>query len=261
VEGGTAIENSLEKLQVLYDRGVRYLSLTWNDSNDWASSAMDETDPKYNGHKGLTDFGRQVIRRMNELGMMVDVSHSGEQTFRDVIETSSKPVIASHSCVWALAPHFRNLKDEQLKALAKKGGVVFLNFYPGFLDVEFDKAYQALRKAAKPHLDSLKVKYGSETRKYFSERAAYLKSKTDPIQPDIEVLFKHMDYIVNLVGEDHVGLGSDFDGISIAPKGIEDISQMPEITRVMVEHGYSESRIRKILGGNFMRVFRAVSGE
>jgi len=130
IEGGTAIENDLKKLQHFYDRGVQYLGLTWNDSPDWATCAKDEVSPKYKGEKGLTGFGKSVIKKMNEIGMIVDVSHSGEQTFYDVIKTSTKPIIASHSCAYSMANHYRNLKDDQLKALAKNGGAVFITFYP-----------------------------------------------------------------------------------------------------------------------------------
>ena len=255
IEGGTAIENSLDKLVYFYDHGVRYLGLTWNDSPDWASSAKDETDPGWKGEKGLTDFGRQVIRKMNELGMIVDLSHSGEQTFYDVLKESSKPVICSHSCVYNICPHFRNLKDAQLKALAKNGGVIFINFYPGYLVKDFDEVYSMARKEATAIQDSLK-KTGSKEK---FDRAAFIHQRIDPLMPDVGTLVDHIDYVVNLIGDDHVGIGSDFDGISVTPIGLEDVTKMPEIAKELLRRGYSRKSAEKILGKNFMRVFRAVS--
>ncbi len=252
LEGGTAIESDLDKLDYMYERGVRYLGLTWNDSPDWASSAIDETNPYWKGHHGLSDFGRQVIRRMNELGMMVDVSHCGEQTFYDALEVSKKPLIASHSSVYEICPHPRNLKDAQIKALAEKGGVVFINFYAGYLVAGFDKIYQAARKRATAIQDSLKAAGSDST----FDRNAYIHSKIDALYPSYKVVVDHIDYVVDLVGDDHVGLGSDYDGISLAPTGLENVAKMPVITKELQRRGYSEDSIKKILGGNLIRVFR-----
>jgi membrane dipeptidase len=259
VEGGTAIENDLSKIKILYDRGMRYLGLTWNDSPGWASSAKDETDPEFRGHRGLTEFGRAVIKELNRLGVIVDVSHSGEQTFWDAIELSSKPIIASHSCCYALCKHYRNLKDEQIKAIKKNGGVIFINFYPGYLQNGFDSRYAQLRKSKKSYMDSTRKAFGDKYLDYRKYRAQYYATQTESFRPGIKRLVDHMDHIISLIGDDHVGLGSDFDGISVLPKGMKNVSDMPELTRVMMERGYSEERIRKILGGNFMRVFREVS--
>ena len=261
VEGGTAIENDLDKLRTLYKRGARYLSLTWNDSPDWASSAKDETSNDYQGPRGLTDFGKTVILTMNKMGMMIDVSHSGEKTFEDVIATTSKPIIASHSGVDGICPHYRNLSDKQLMQLKKNGGVVFVNFYPGYLQSGFEHKYQQVMDKSKAYLDSMRQTFAGDYLAYRRFRAAYLNEQIDSFRPPLSKIVDHMDYIINLIGDDYVGLGSDFDGISITPKGIDDVSDMPEITRVMLERGYSEERIRKILGGNFMRVFKAVVGE
>lgn len=259
LEGGTTIENSLQKLEEFYRRGVRYLTLTWNDSPEWATSAKDETDPAFCRRKGLTPFGKKVVKRMNELGMMVDVSHAGEQTFWDVLAISEKPVIASHSSVWNFSHHFRNLKDEQIKALAAKGGVIFINFYPAYLDARFRKAYREFRKSARDKMAYLKNLYGDHSSAYYRERQRYIYSKLNAVLPDVRKLVDHIDYVVKLVGEDFVGLGSDYDGIPIVPKGLEDVSKMPAITKELLERGYSEASILKILGGNFMRVFREVS--
>lgn len=255
LEGGSAIEDDLAKIDYFYKRGMRYLGLTWNDSPSWASSALDETTPARKGHKGLNDFGRRVIHRLNRLGVLVDVSHSGEQTFYDVLKASAKPVIASHSSVYAICPHYRNLKDDQIRALAKKGGVMFINFYPSYLVKGFDRIYQHARKRATAIQDSLKKAHSSEK----FNRSAFIMSKIKDIYPDVKTVVDHIDYVVKLVGDDYVGLGSDFDGIPITPHGLEDVSKMPAITKELLRRGYSEKSIKKILGGNFMRVFRAVS--
>ncbi len=255
LEGGSAIDADLNKLEYFYNRGVRYLSLTWNDSPSWASSAADEVKNYCRGHRGLNELGRQVINKMNELGMIVDVSHSGEQTFYDVIETTTKPIIASHSSVYSICPHSRNLKDDQIKALAKNGGVMFINFYPGFLVKGFDKVYQKSRKDADAIQDSLKAEGKLES----FNRSAFIHSKIDDIYPSVKTVVDHIDYVVKLVGDNYVGLGSDFDGISLTPSGLRDVSKMPAITKELVKRGYTENSIRKILGGNFMRVFNEVS--
>ena len=259
VEGGTVIENDLQKLQNLFDAGVRYLGLTWNDSPKWASSAKDESAPRFQGQKGLSVFGKKVIKKMNELGMIVDISHSGEKTFWDVMEVSVKPVIASHSCVYNICPHYRNLKDEQIKAIGKNGGVIFINFYPGYLQKDFDEEYSRIRISAETVLDSLKISYGSDHLSFRRARNLYLDKLTEKMRPGLKKIVDHMDYIINLIGDDHVGIGSDFDGISVTPQGIKDVSEMPELTRVMLEKGYSEKRIRKIMGENFIRVFKEVT--
>ncbi|HVK96204.1 MAG TPA: membrane dipeptidase, partial [Flavisolibacter sp.] len=156
LEGGHMMENNLDHLDALYTRGVRYMTLTWNNSTSWATSAMDETTKKDLPFKGLTSFGKDVVKRMNQLGMIVDVSHVGERTFWDAIETTTKPVIASHSCVHSICPVFRNLKDDQIKAIAKNGGVIHLNFYSGFVDPAYSERIAAFNVAHKNEIDSLK---------------------------------------------------------------------------------------------------------
>jgi membrane dipeptidase len=257
IEGGTAIENSLDNLQTFFDRGVRYMGLTWEDSPDWATSAKDEYKELITDRAGLTDFGRDVIKKMNQLGMMVDISHSGEKTFWDVIETATKPVIASHSCVYNLRSHYRNLKDEQIKAIAEKGGVIFINFYPVYLDYEFTRNHDQTIATYKSEMDSIKKTYGTDRLGFRKYRNSFYLEKAQPYLPDLGIIVDHMDAIIELVGEDHVGLGSDFDGISITPKGLEHAGKMANLTKEMIERGYSEERIKKILGGNFMRVFKA----
>ncbi len=255
LESGTAINDDLKNLDYFYDRGVRYLSLTWNDSPSWASSAADEVKKSWKGHRGLNDFGRKIIKRLNQLGMMIDVSHSGENTFYNVISTSTKPIIASHSSVYSICPNQRNLKDAQIKALAKNGGVMFINFYPGFLVKGFEKIYKKSRKDADAIQDSLKALGKMDS----FDRAAFIHSRIDPVYPSVKTVVDHIDYVVNLVGDDFVGLGSDFDGISLTPAGLRDVSKMPAITKELVKRGYNKESIRKILGGNFMRVFKEVT--
>jgi membrane dipeptidase len=255
LEGGDALENDLNKINYFYNRGVRYIGLTWNNSTVWASSARDESSRYWNGKRGLGAFGRLVVERMNNLGMMIDLSHSGEQTFYDVIEHSTKPVIVSHSSVYAICPHYRNLKDDQIKTLAKNDGVIFINFYPGYLVKGFDKTYRNARKEADVIEDSL----GNMDDHPPFNRAQFIHQQIDSLYPGVSVVVDHIEYVINLVGEDYVGLGSDFCGMSIPPAGLENVSKLPNITRELLRRGYSENTIKKILGGNFMRVFKQIS--
>ena len=262
VEGGHMIEDKIENLDALYARGARYMTLTWNNSTYWASSAMDETKWKKEGKlpelrkPGLNDLGKAIVHRMNELGMIVDISHVGEQTFWDAIHTTTKPVIASHSCAWSLCPVFRNLKDDQIKAVGENGGVIQLNFYSGFVDSTFMRKNEEFIAAHKSEVDDL-MKSGSEK---FDAEARIYEKYNDYVQgfrPPLSMLMDHLDYIVKMIGVDHVGLGSDFDGIQSAPRGLDDVTSMPLITAELLKRGYSEKDIKKILGGNFIRVFDA----
>lgn len=255
VEGGHMIEDRLAYLDSLFRRGARYLTLTWNNSTSWASSAKDETnDSLFNLKKGLTDFGKQVVKRMNELGMIVDLSHVGEQTFWDAIHTTSKPVIASHSCVYALCPVFRNLKDDQIKAIGANGGLISLNFFSGFVDSTFSAKEKKFMSAHKSEVDSLSQLKWSDLK-----LNTWLSSKypgvLEEIRPPLSLLMDHLDYIVRLIGVDHVGLGSDFDGIQSTPKQLDGVQDMPIITKELRARGYNKKDIRKILGENFLRIF------
>lgn len=257
VEGGHMIEDKIENLDKLYVRGVRYMTLTWNNSTSWATSAADETTKKDSlPHKGLTDFGKKIVARMNELGMLVDISHVGEQTFWDVINTTTKPVIASHSSVWNLCPHRRNLKDDQIKAIAKNGGVIHVNFYAGFLDSTYENKSLVLQAKYKPELDSL-LNINIQPDYARMMVGEMHRDELDAIRPPLSLLIDHIDYIVKLVGVDYVGLGSDFDGIETAPLGLDGVQDFPLITKALLERGYNKKDIRKILGGNFIRVFKA----
>lgn len=255
MEGGHMIEGDLSKLEALYKRGVRYMTLTWNNSNPWASSAADESANKIPQEKrGLNEFGVEVVKKMNELGMMVDLSHVGEQTFLDAISVSTKPVIASHSCSYSLAPVFRNLKDYQLAALKQNKGVVCINFYSGFLDSALASRNRDFVQKHRSEIDSLK-KTGLTTVYILDE--LFDKYPGEFEEPPLSLLIDHIDYIVKRIGIDHVGLGSDFDGINSAPKELKGVEDFPKISKALKKRGYSTSDIRKILGENVMRVFEA----
>jgi len=257
VEGGHMIENDLTKLDAFYKRGVRYMTLTWNNSTSWATSALDEsTKADSLKHKGLTDFGKQIVKRMNDLGMLVDLSHVGEQTFWDAINTTTKPVLVSHSCVYKLCPFRRNLKDDQIKAVAKNGGVIHLNFYSGFLDPAFEARSDAFTAKHKIEMDSL-LKVNPEP--YFMQVYLFEKypDEVKDLRPPLSLLLDHLDYIVKMVGIDYVGLGSDFDGVNSLPAGLDGVEDFPKITAELIKRGYNNKDIRKILGGNLLRVFTA----
>ncbi len=259
VEGGHMIENSIDNLHRLYDRGTRYMTLTWNNSTPWATSAMDETTKKDSlakTHKGLTEFGRQIIRRMNELGMMVDLSHTGEQTFWDAINTTSKPVLVSHSNAYALCPVFRNLKDDQIVAVGKNGGVIQLNFYAGFVDSNFKAKETQFMRTRRKEIDSLK-QTGMQTEYAMTVVSEKYAAEVQATRPPLGMLLDHLDYIVKLAGVDHVGMGSDFDGINTAPLQLDDVTSYPLITKKLLERGYSKKDVQKIMGGNLLRVMKA----
>jgi membrane dipeptidase len=256
VEGGHMIEDDILKLEELARQGMRYMTITWNNSTPWASSAMDETlrpDSLY--HKGLNEFGNSVIRRMNDLGVIVDLSHVGEQTFYDAIATTSKPVMLSHSSVWSLCPVFRNVKDDQIKAVAKNNGVICINFYSGFISKKWDEKQKYLSGPGKLLFDEDYSNIDSTIRKKMWRR--YYDSTLDATRPTIAELVDHIDHIVKLVGDSYVGIGSDYDGVGSLPIGLDDVTTYPKITEELVRRGYSKRSIRKILGGNVLRVMKA----
>ena len=259
VEGGHMIENSLEKLDQIYSRGARYMTLTWNNSTDWATSAWDETykkDSLAKTHKGLTDFGREVVKRMNRLGMMVDLSHVGEQTFWDAIATTSSPVIVSHSNAWSICPVPRNLKDDQILAVGKNGGVIALNFYSGFVDSTYKKKEALFQKAHRKEIDSL-IASGVQTEYALTLITEKYAAEANEARPSLEQLLAHLDHIVRLIGPDHIGIGSDFDGISSSPKGLDDVTSYPLLTDALLKRGFTKKQITNILGGNIIRVWKA----
>jgi membrane dipeptidase len=213
VEGGHSIENSIEKLITLYEMGMRYLTITWNNSTEWAVAAADPNSST----AGLNEFGRQVIRTLDSLGVIIDISHTGIKTIEDILEVTTNPIIASHSGVRALRDHYRNLYDNQIIAIANSGGVIGVVFYPPFL------------------------------------------SNSPGV--NIASVVQHINYIVNLVGVDYVSIGSDFDGIGSVPAGLEDVSKYPDLTKRLIQEGYTNEEIYKILGGNFLRVFNEVTSN
>jgi len=216
LEGGHAIQNRLDLLRTFYGRGVRYMTLTHTNTNGWADSSGDINDAAVTHHNGLTGFGKNVVQEMNKLGMMVDISHVSDKTFYDALEVSRAPLIASHSNCRALANVPRNMTDQMIKDLAKKGGVVQVNFYCNFL------------------------------------------TNAKPPRATLADVVAHIDHIRDLTGIEAIGIGTDFDGIDCAPEGLEDVSKFPNLTRALLENGYSAEDIRKIYGGNLLRVMRVV---
>lgn len=212
LEGGHCLQDDIQNLKNFYEKGVRCMTITWNNSTSWAVSASDSRSATV----GLSDFGKQVIRTMDSLGMIIDISHVGKKTIVDILETSARPIVATHSGCATLRDHSRNLTDDQIRAIAQRGGVIGVVFYPTFLSTSSTVS--------------------------------------------IDTVVKHIDYIKNLVGVDYIALGSDFDGIGTTPVGLEDVSKFPALTNALLRRGYSRSDVRKILGGNFLRVFKSVCG-
>ena len=250
IEGGHAIEDSLPTLREFYRLGVRYMTLTWNNTNNWADA---NRGPKKHG--GLNDFGREVVREMNRLGMLVDISHVSDETMSDALDVSKAPVIASHSSARALSDVTRNIPDDLLKRIAKNGGVVHVNFYSVFVDAKTVRPQSEERdKRVKSQQDAIDEKYKNDP-----ERAAEESDKLEQANPlpplPISKLIDHIDHIVKVAGIDHVGIGADFDGANDMPEGAKDVSMLPNITYELLKRGYSEQDIRKILGGNFLRAF------
>ena len=256
LEGGHQIENSIENLDLLYKRGTRYITLTWNNSTDWATSALDQnTNPAFKG-KGLSDFGKRIVQHMNKIGMLVDVSHVGEKTFWDIIETTTKPIIASHSSVYNLCPFRRNLKDEQIKAIARNKGVIQINFNSGFIDSTEMSRENDFIKSHQKEYDSLQLATNSE---YIAEEIIHkrYRKESDKLRAPLALLIEHIEYVTKLVGVDYVGIGSDFDGIVVPPQQLDDVTSYPLITKALIKKGYTKNDINKILGGNLLRVLKA----
>jgi membrane dipeptidase len=263
IEGGHAIENDMRLLRDFYRVGVRYMTLTWSNTNDWADSSGDIQDPNIKHHNGMTDFGKDVVREMNRLGMIVDISHVSDATFYQALLVSQAPVIASHSSSRELTNQPRNMTDDMLRAMTNNGGVVMVNFYSAFIDENYRKAssdpekikqrdaeVEAYKKAH-PHPDGSPVTY--------DETAAIEKKwATQFPRPPLKSLVDHIDHVAKIAGADHVGLGSDFDGVTSLPEGIDSVADLPKITQALYQRGYTREQILKILGGNFMRVMREV---
>ena len=261
IEGGHSIENDIRLLRDFYRLGVRYMTLTWSNTNEWADSSGDIDDPKLQHHNGLTDFGKQVVLEMNRLGMMVDISHVADKTFWDAIAVTKAPLIASHSSCRALVTAPRNMTDDMLRAVAKNGGVVDVNFFSGFDDQQFWDAAQAQKSAqdAEMHAYMDKLKAEGKTPTFEDQDRTERAFMARIPRPPLKVLIDQIDHIAKVAGVDHVGLGSDFDGVSGAtPQGIDSAADLPKITQGLLDRGYSADDIHKILGGNVLRVFTEV---
>ena len=251
VEGGHAIDNNLDVLRDFFARGVRYMTLTHNAPTDWADSS--NHSPR---HNGLTEFGREVIREMNRLGMLVDISHVSDETFNDVLDASRAPVIASHSCCRAICNSPRNMTDDMIKALAARGGVIHITFHNAFLSQHYAEATRPPASGWIPSLESIDKKYGeNEARKLADGQRLSDDLVRAGKLPEVswEKIIEHIDHAARLVGAEHVGLGSDFDG-AFMPAGMEDASKFPMITESLLRRGYPESDVQKILGENTLRV-------
>ncbi len=250
IEGGHAIEDSLHALRMFHHLGIRYMTLTHTNTNNWADSEADLKKPNVKHHGGLNELGKKVVLEMNRLGMMVDISHVSDETMSDVFEVSKAPVIASHSSARAIANHTRNVNDDELRAIAKNGGVVMVNFYDGFIDPK--KAEVTFNGRAKE--EELKQQFPNDPKRVADEmkqwRAQYKFDKTP-----MSVLLDHIEHIIKVAGIDHVGLGADLDGIPLdaAPVGLEDVSKYPVLTFELLKRRHSEADIKKILGENLLR--------
>ncbi len=268
IEGGHSIEDSLAALRTYYDLGVRYMTLTWSNSNGWADSSGDYTDATVPHTKeGLSEFGKDVVYEMNRLGMMVDISHVSDKTFYRTLVITRAPVIASHSAARALCDAPRNMTDDMLRAAANsggpgsKGGVIMVNFYSGFISQAYRNAQLAQKDEVKAAEQALKDKFKAEGKTVtYSDIEKVDRALADRIpRPPLSALIDHIDHIAKVAGVDHVGLGSDFDGVSgQLPEGIDSAADLPKITAALMARGYSAEDCTKILGGNFMRVFREV---
>lgn len=245
VEGGHGIDNSLSVLRALHALGARYMTLTHSESLDWADSATDQ--PKAHG---LSPFGAQVVREMNRLGMLVDISHVSAETMHHALKVTKAPIIASHSSAYALAQHPRNVPDDVLKRIAQNGGVVMVNFYPGFLTPEGARATKELFQVGR----KLRAQYPNES-EYDAAFAEWTKANPYP-RGSVHDVVDHIEHIIKVAGIDHVGLGSDYDGISQTPRQLEDVSCYPYITQELLNRGHAPDAIKKILGENMLRVMR-----
>ena len=261
IEGGHSIDSNIRILRDYYRLGVRYMTLTWSNSNGWADSSGDATDKSVqHTDNGLSEFGKDVVYEMNRLGMMVDISHVSDKTFYRTLIITRAPVIASHSSARALCDVPRNMTDDMLRAMNVNGGVVMVNFYAGFLSNDWRNAWAAQKperdKAAQAVIDKANSEGRAAT---YAETDAVDKAFAAKIpRPPFSLLVDHIDHVAKVAGIDHVGLGSDFDGIPATPEGIDSAADLPKITAALMQRGYSAADCEKILGGNFLRVFREV---
>lgn len=253
MENGTPVmENRLDLLQLYYRLGARMIGLCHWKTNILCDSATDKAQ-----WDGLSPWGEKVIREMNRLGIMVDVSHLADETVRDILALTRAPVIASHSCCRALCDSPRNLPDDLIRAISERDGVIQINFYAGFLDKDYETRSDERRKKLQPQIDKIRASFDTDLDGYFRDLQALYAQYPIPV-PGVDKLVAHIEHVIRLAGVDHVGLGSDFDGISELPRGMRDCRDLPQITLALLRNGHSEADIKKILGGNFRRVMQAV---
>ncbi|MGI8744974.1 MAG: dipeptidase [Bryobacteraceae bacterium] len=253
LEGGHQIDDDLRVLRMYQRMGIRAMTLTHFRNNNWADSSTDKPE-----HNGLTDFGKQVVREMNRIGMIVDISHVSDKTFYDAVAVSTKPVLATHSSCRALTDVPRDMTDDMLRALARNGGVISINFYPGFINAKDAEAGRKLIQQQSAHEpDVMGAALDEYAKKAYFDELRRMK----PANATIDDVVAHIDHAVKVAGIDHVGIGSDFDGIDSVPKGLEDISKMPKLAAALKQKGYSDADIRKIWGGNVLRLIRTVVGN
>ena len=254
IEGGEAIENSIEKLHHFIEKGILYLGPTWNHSLDWVSSGYDEVYKKDKIKQlGLNEFGKEVIYTCNDNNVIIDMSHIGEKSFWDIAAIAKKPFIASHSSVHKLFPHFRNLKDNQILEIKRVGGLVGLNPYPFFIDSTFKKKEEVFIKDFKKELDEINIKNSNKTAAWIAKQH-YLQKKLKDIVPSLDVFIDHIEYVIKLIGIDYVGIGSDYDGLDCLPQGWMDCLDHIKISESLDKRGYSMSEIEKVMGENLLRV-------
>lgn len=249
IEGGYVIENSLYALRNFYRLGVRYMTLTHNVSHDWADAHRGEVK-----HNGLSDFGKEVVREMNRLGMLVDISHVSDRVMADVLDVTTAPIIASHSSARGVANHTRNVPDDILKRVANNGGVIMINFYPAFLDDDYSRAENERAARLKPQMDALREQYKNDPA-VFNEAERKLLAANPLTVPSYTRVVDHIDHMKRVAGIDIVGIGSDYDGVPLLPAGMNGMEDLPLVTYEMLKRGYTEQEIRKVLGENFLRAF------
>ena len=257
IEGGHAIEDSLRLLRDYYVLGVRYMTLTHFNTNNWADSQGDADNPKVAHHNGLTPFGKDVVREMNRLGMMVDISHTADKTFWDALETSTAPIIASHSGCRAVSSYTRNMTDEMIKALSAKGGVMQINFGCDFLSQRyFDESKPLQASMRDQYMAALKIEDPTAKAAAIEKLRSAFTEKLPPAT--LADVVAQIDHAVKVGGVDHVGIGTDFDGVGCVPPDLDSYNKFPALTRALLEKGYTADDIKKIYGGNLLRVMRAV---
>jgi membrane dipeptidase len=257
IEGGHAIEDSLRLLRDYYALGIRYMTLTHFNTNNWADAQGDHDDPTVAKHDGLTPFGKDVVREMNRLGMMVDISHTADKTFYDAIAVSTAPIIASHSSCRAVDTHTRNMTDDMIRALAKNGGTMQINFDCGYLSQRYNDASKPMMAELRPKMMEARKIADPAARDAAMEKLFMEASAKVPPATLADVV-EHIDHAVKVGGIDHVGIGTDYDGVGCVPAGLESYDKFPALTRALLEKGYSATDIKKIYGGNLLRVMRAV---